>query len=252
MYLLSLRIRNNLFICLLIFLFFCCNSALSQDVIERNYQDSTYNSVLDSEDVSYFDDSPTPLAKSSAVTLKTLVVKVSMLLFVLLVILAIVKIFLSRNRFSRVGSIFDEFTQKITSSLSNYAHVGGLKLKQTLMLVPGQNIYLVEIDGKRLLLGATHHGGIHFLADLTLEDNKKHVGIFSTMQLGEPQNNIKDTKKYNFELMTQGLKQHENNPFVTSTVTNSVNHSSENSTNGSNNQPLKRRVNFRQSLLKEI
>lgn len=245
--LLSLWVRTNLLVFLMVLLLFFSNFVFAQDIVERDYHDQTYivNDLFGDSNV----------IQNDGLTLKTLFVKVSLIVFVLFVILAVVRIFLARNRFSRVGSIFDEFTQKIAGNLSYLSQGGGLKLKQTLTLAPGQNIYLVEVDEKKLLLGATHHGGVHFLTDLTQISSRnynlsKHVGILSAKQLDEHDN--KDI------------------PFVASTITDSINGSTSNSDLGTNttiginvkepstnlhgqplSQPLKRRTNFKQSLLKD-
>ncbi len=90
--------------------------------------------------------------------------RVSLIIFALLAFLGIAKFLLSRNQFGRPGSLLDELAQKFTGGFSNPQ---GLKLKQTLILTPGQTIYLIEIDGKRLLIGGTQQGGVQFLTDLT-------------------------------------------------------------------------------------
>ena len=97
-------------------------------------------------------------------TFNGLVMRVSLIIFALLGFLVLVKMFMSREQFGKPGSLLDELAQKFTGGFSN---TQGLKLKQTLILTPGQNLYLVEIDGKRLLVGGTQQGGVQFLTDLT-------------------------------------------------------------------------------------
>ena len=72
---------------------------------------------------------------------------------------------MSRDQFGKPGSLLDELAQKFTGGFSGSSQ--GLKLKQTLILTLGQNLYLIEIDDKRLLVGGTQHGGVQFLTDLT-------------------------------------------------------------------------------------
>ena len=100
-------------------------------------------------------------------TFNGLVKQVVFIVLFSLVAMAIVKFFLAKNKFHQPGSLLDDLAQKVTGAFSGISNVQTLKLKQTLMLTPGQNIYLVEIDSKKLLLGGTQQGGVQFLADLT-------------------------------------------------------------------------------------
>jgi flagellar biogenesis protein FliO len=43
----------------------------------------------------------------------------------------------------------------------------GLTMKQSLNLTPSQSVYVVEVDGKKLLMGCTQQGGVQLLADLS-------------------------------------------------------------------------------------
>lgn len=185
------------------------------------------------------------------ITLNTLIMKVSLILFFLLIILFFIKLFLSRNRFDKPGSFLDELTQKITGGFSSFKNTNGLKLKQTLILTPGQNLYLVEIENKKLLLGGTHQGGVQFLVDLTenSSSNKldfKEIEAFQNYfssggQISEntPNGMLKDSNKK--EEIKQ-VEQHSSNvselPF---NLTNST----------QVKQAIKRRTSFRQSLLNQ-
>ena len=98
-------------------------------------------------------------------TFNALLMRVSLIIFALVGFLVFIKLFMSRDQFGKPGSLLDELAQKFTGSFSGSSQ--GLKLKQTLILTPGQNLYLIEIDGKRLLVGGTQQGGVQFLTDLT-------------------------------------------------------------------------------------
>lgn len=186
-----LSLKNFKLYCLSISLIisvnFLCKEIKAADLLERDYPESNYNEVFDYDNhksISHpvkkthrkLKNDPLVLQDSvfrngGNVSINDLVLKVSMVSILLLTILGLVKIFVSRNRFSQVGSVLDEFAQKFSGSLSSFSGEG-LKLKQTLVLTPGQNLYLVEVEGKKLLLGATHHGGVHFLADMTSKNIK--------------------------------------------------------------------------------
>ncbi len=186
-----LSLKNFKLYCLLISLIisanFLCKEIKAADLLERDYPESTYNEVFDYDNhknISHsikknhhkLKNNPLVLHDSvfrngGNVSINDLVLKVAMVSVLLLTILGIVKMLVSRNRFSQVGSVLDEFAQKFSGGLSSFSGEG-LKLKQTLVLTPGQNLYLVEVEGKKLLLGATHHGGVHFLADMTSKNLK--------------------------------------------------------------------------------
>ncbi len=100
-------------------------------------------------------------------TFNGLVKQVVFIILFALISLALVKFLLSKNKFNQPGSLLDDLAQKVTGAFSGISNIQTLKLKQTLMLTPGQNIYLVEIESKKLLLGGTQQGGVQFLADLT-------------------------------------------------------------------------------------
>lgn len=174
-----------------------------------------------------------------SVTFKDLVIRVALIVLFLLGVFFFVKMFMSRNRFDQAGSFFDNLAQKFSNKFSTS---GEIKLIQTLMLTPGQNIYVVEVEGKRLLIGGTQQGGIQFLADLT-ESNVTSALDFRQIENLQTQNH---TKHVPFNLMhespepTKSLSPKEiETPFVAQKVNDS----------NSSGQAFKRRVNFRQSLL---
>ena len=248
---LSLREARYSFLCLIIFFAISNTFVNAAEIIERGYNDPLL-----------LDDSV--FASGNGVTLKGLITKISLIVMALLIGLGLVKLFLSRNRFDKPGSLLDEFTQKITGSFSSFSNVQGLKLKQTLILAPGQNVYLVEIEGKKLLLGATHNGGVQFLADLTqnpsgisfkpasmpalepvsaqvpknhndLNNQFKHIDMFARPEIENPFLSIEPIKtKESFSFETNS----NNGSSVKQEIQkeNKINHS------------LKRRTNFRQSL----
>ncbi len=279
MSLLSLRKVISILIVLFYFCAFFGIFAVAAELVERSYPDSGYDEIIDYEtstvnDESNSDKNPPELndavfTANKNATLRDLTMRVSMIISVLLVILVLAKIFLSRDRFGKVGSILDEFAGKITGNYGSFVNNQGLKLKQTLILTPGQNLYLVEIDGKRILLGATHNGGVQFLADLTcdmpmqpvssrtqngnhktqstiskaendLRNGLKHMEIF-------PQSSIENpffTLKVDSQNITQEVKEE---PLKNNLPMNGC----KKSTNGDSQevkQSLKRRANFRQLL----
>lgn len=183
------RLTYLLFFLITAFLLF---GSLSSNAAS-NYQGSDYKELLDYKNLVAIDDfendsgnkqneqkkdllltESTDPAASSGVRLALIdvFIKGSSFLLILFGVLALVKLFISRNRFDQVGGFLDDIAQKFTSG--NSSNSTGLRLKQTLALIPGQNLYLVEIKGKTLLLGGTNNGGVQFLADLTQreKDNK--------------------------------------------------------------------------------
>lgn len=177
------------------------------------------------------------------ITLSHLIGKVSLIVIVLLVLLFLTKLFLSRfsYQFDKPGSLLDNLTMKLNETFSA-SKVNGLKLKQTLILTPGQNLYVVEVDDHRLLLGGTHQGGVQFLADLS---QSKAQEILDIKRIEGINGHLQDT-----ELQSHSV----DNPFVLG-AEHPVNEISHESTNHIQpnftaiKHPLKRRTNFRQTLL---
>ncbi|MBI2996081.1 MAG: hypothetical protein HYY52_05180 [Candidatus Melainabacteria bacterium] len=177
------------------------------------------------------------------VTFINLVARTSLILVMLFGLLFLAKKILSRNKFGSPTNLLDDLAQKITSTIPGLANNTGLKLKQILPLVPGQNLYLIEYEEKILLVGGTNQGGVHFLADLSCDSQSlkdlnsqfKHVDIFSNSQTETPfivaksTNNLQEEKNIN-------NKNQEISPRTKDMVP---------VTNG---QPFKRRVKFTQTL----
>lgn len=187
MCLLSLK-NFKLYIFLVLFILlsnFIGDKVLAREVFERNYPDTNYSGVFNYNEKSNLKrkhrklkQDPLVLSNSAfvnggEVSLNALVFKISIISVLLLLVLGFVKLFIGRNKFGKVGSMLDEFVQKFSDNFSGLSGRKGLKLKETLVLAPGQNVYLVEVEGKNLLLGATHQGGVHFLTDLTSKGKKQ-------------------------------------------------------------------------------
>lgn len=280
MNLLSLRKVISIFIIIFSFCGFFKIFAGAAELVERSNPDLGYDEIIDYETSAVNNDESNSDTNSPELndavftanknaTLRDLTVRVSLIVGVLLVILVLAKIFLSRDRFGKVGSILDEFAGKITGNYGSFANNQGLKLKQTLILTPGQNLYLVEIDGKRLLLGATHNGGVQFLADLTqnepmqLASNKAQNGNHKTQSIiSKAENDLRNGLKH-MEIFPQSSIE---NPFFASKVdgqnitqevkeeplkNNLPVNGHEKCSNGDSHEvkhSLKRRANFRQLL----
>lgn len=56
---------------------------------------------------------------------------------------------------------------------SGVMNTKGLMMKQSLNLTPSQSVYVVEVDGKKLLMGCTQQGGVQLLADLSSQSNNE-------------------------------------------------------------------------------
>lgn len=209
--------------------------------------------------------SDSTFSNQEGLTLKSLIMKVSLIVLVLLGILFFLKLFLSRYKFDKPGNILDNLTQKFHDTFSPSS---GLKLKQTLMLTPGQNLYVVEIDEKKLLIGGTHQGGVQFLADLTQGRVSENLEF---KKVEEYQNQVKQfigvNSKEPMKHVGIPIKSIEN-PFVALNQ-NLMNTNNEINNNALNQQvvseeketpamltqmkqPLKRRTNFRQTLLSNV
>ncbi len=174
------------------------------------------------------------IPNNSSITFNALAGRVSLIVFALIGFLILIKLVMSRDQFGKPGSLLDELTQKITGSFSNSSL--GLKLKQTLILTPGQNLYLVEIDGKRLLVGGTQQGGVQFLCDLTQNTLKNEKLEFK--QIEEPVVIANETP-----FMAQDVLSNKDLPdeIKQKIVVNGFH----------NKQTFKRRTNFRKSLFSE-
>lgn len=169
-------------------------------------------------------------------TFNALAGKVSLIVFILVGFLILIKLAMSRNQFGKPGSLLDELTQKIAGSFSNSSSLHGLKLKQTLILTPGQNLYLIEVDGKKLLVGGTQQGGVQFLCDLTQNILKNEKPDFKQVEESTMHTN-------EIPFMTQDILSNKDLPdeVKQKIVVNDLH----------NRQTFKRRTNFRKSLFTE-
>lgn len=174
-------------------------------------------------------------SSSEGITLKDLALRVFYIVFALIAFLIFVKLYLRANNLHLKGSnkFLDFIASKIQCNLTGISSASSMKLRQTLMLIPGQNLYLIEVDGKNLLIGGTHEGGVQFLANVTdqpLLQNGITLPVFA-----ESNGELLSKQKYN-DLLSDSYTE---NPFLSSKEPQS----------NSNKKPFKRRTNFRQSLL---
>ena len=189
---------------------------------------------------------------NDSATFNGLVMRVSLIIFALVGFLIFIKLFMSRDQFGKPGSLLDELAQKFTGGFSGSSQ--GLKLKQTLILTPGQNLYLIEIDDKRLLVGGTQNGGVQFLTDLTngtlnndkldfkhIEDYKIPAKAITEAVFANGLNNI--SVNHNPFMEEQNVLENKNLPdeIKQKVVINGLH----------NRQTFKRRTNFRKSLFNE-
>ncbi len=186
------------------------------------------------------------------VSINGLLGSVSLVVFALLIFLGIAKLVFSRDQFGKPGGLFDEIAQKFTGGLSGSQ---GMKLKQTLILTPGQNIYLVEIDGRRLLVGGTQQGGVQFLADLTMSslgnekfDIRQIDEIPKSVYEGISGNHVNSDKQNKYTTLNYAG----DTPFVGQDIIATKNMPDEiKQPIVSQNGKFKRRTNFRQSLFND-
>lgn len=130
-------------------------------------------------------------------TFQALLFRVTTIVLILLMIFGVIKILANRRGVIQGNGFLEGLKDKFSGNLSAFtSQLGGLTLKQSLILAPGQNVYLVEVDGKKLLLGATQYGGVQFLADLTAKNES--VGNKSSILSGKQIEEFQSQKKYNF------------------------------------------------------
>lgn len=109
------------------------------------------------------------------IALNDLIFRIFLLAFVSVGFLILVKIFLMKKspeqeyNFSGMDFLNNPFDSaaKSGSQVGNLLNAQGLTLKQSLNLTASQSVNLVEIDGKKLLIGCTQQGGVQLLADLS-------------------------------------------------------------------------------------
>lgn len=102
-------------------------------------------------------------------SIRDIAYRAGFVIFLLLSLLFIIKGLLYKTSMSG-ESFFNErpgFLDGITDKFKGTISFDGIKLKQMVALNRGQNLYLVEMDGRKILLGGTHNGGVQFVADLT-------------------------------------------------------------------------------------
>ena len=120
--------------------------------------------VKEKEDLTNLKESSTTSPDKSGV--KDFICRFFMLTFFLMLCLIFIKEFISK-KINKIS--LENVVKNLTQFRENFIAKEGLKLKQKLALAPGQNVYLVEIAGKELLIGGTPKGGIQFLTDLSKE-----------------------------------------------------------------------------------
>ena len=101
-------------------------------------------------------------------TFKDLLFKVSSIILFLLGILFIVKS-TSNSKSANFSGFLGNLSLMMKRNLLPPSEFNSLKLIQSLTLTPGQYIYLVEMNNKKILLGSTPQGGINYLTDLSQE-----------------------------------------------------------------------------------
>lgn len=193
-------------------------------------------------------------------TFNGFVTTILLVIFALFSFLVLTKFFLSREQFNKPGSLLDELAQKFTGGLSSS---NGLKLIQTLILTPGQSLYLIEIDGRRILVGGTQQGGVQFVSDLShgslntdkldfkqIEDykisanNSKDIACINGVSSGARENKLLKQVEANanpFNSQETSLDEHLPDEIKQNVINN----------NSISRQTFKRRTNFRKSLLSE-
>lgn len=220
------------------------------DLKENKYSKSKKQKSLNKKLLSIGD---SLFSADRTVTLKDLIFRTGYIVLILFGVLLLVKMYFSRYRFHEAGTLFDNVAQKLTNVFSN---PNGIKLKHALILTPGQNLYIVEVEGRSFLLGGTHQGGIQFLADLTERPNSDSLS-FKEIEGFQKQKILKE-QNVQFQDMTKAIGENVKhidlaktveNPFMASSQT-SFNESGNGQFNGAKTNSFKRKPNFRQGLLK--
>lgn len=171
-------------------------------------------------------------------TLMDLVTKIATILCFLFGILFLIKTSLLRNNFDSGKSFFQSLAQTVLPNTQ------GLKLLQTLILTPGQNLYVIEAEGKKLLIGGTHQGGVQFLTDLTCAS--KNNSEISAKHLPLPHELFDEARRSSvLDISGQISSSPQNQQII-------VQEKEMLPITSQDKQPFKRRVNFRQSLLTKL
>jgi hypoxanthine-guanine phosphoribosyltransferase len=114
--------------------------------------------------------------------------------------------------------------------------------------MPGQNLYLIEIDGKRLLVGGTQQGGVQFVADLTQSMSKNEKLDFRQAE----EYKIPSKSTIDMALANGMNSNNKETPFIAQDILENKNMPDEIKQNGLHGrQTFKRRTNFRKSLFSE-
>ena len=171
-------------------------------------------------------------------TLRDLFMRISFIVLMLFGVLLIIKVYLSRRQFGSPGNFLDSLTHKFASSFLPHST---LKLIQTMMLTPGQNLYMVEVEGKKLLLGGTQQGGIQFLADLNSSNITSNLDF---KQIEEYQNTMKH--------IPSEIIQEPKVAMTDNSASNSLESPFTMIKPPHSTQMIKRRMNFKKSLLSNV
>ena len=170
------------------------------------------------------------------VTFNDLLMRASFIVLFLLGVFILAKFLFFRNSFDKPGNFLNYLTQKFNNSFSSSSN---LKLIQSLMLVPGQCIYVIEVDSKKLLIGGTQQGGIQFLADLS----KPTSDLSSGNEL-----NFRQLEESQIQTKTKHVSEELSVPFSISKLCENGNEENKEK-DFQNKHTFKRRINFRQTLL---
>ncbi len=99
--------------------------------------------------------------------------KISIFVFMLIGAIIILKTLLMKKSpenvadFSSMDFLNSPFNGQPANMKESLLAMNGLSLKQSLNLTSSQGIYVVEFEGKKLLIGCTQQGGVQLLADLS-------------------------------------------------------------------------------------
>lgn len=252
------------------------------DINTKKGKESSQKNLKEEEEIEVYDLED---AKSKRISVKEATYKFFLLVLIFFGLFLIVKALLERAKankdllFNEKPGFFEGITGKFKGSISS---VEGLKLRQMIVLKPGQNLYLVELDGRKMLLGGTHMGGIQLVSDLSaleeveVKNEKQNNFNFSSSPITK---NIRKNDGYDDFFNTNGFDpseifiQNDNSgiasaesniskknetPFLTPNLkasekesynSNEISEDDNPKVRKISKRPFKRRVNFRQSLI---
>lgn len=127
------------------------------------------------------------------VTVKGLFLNTFFILLFLISFLVIIKLLLGRSSFGGQTGLMGGLAERFKGTLFGNPVQDTIKIKQTYMLSPGQVLYIIEIDGRKMLIGATQQGGVHFLTDLS----KSSAGELDFRQIEMIQNKHRECQNQN-------------------------------------------------------